>query len=258
MSERQTYLQKGYHFDKVKAEADQLKSELAERDKWVEQTFGQSHNLHDWKQYTQAVQQTNQQQTQQQSAGYDQQTGDMVQQMQAAGYDQLQIQMYVDQRGLAKQNQMLSQELTQLKTSSKQEREQETQARNMVEGARILLGDYEQLTKDYGDMLPKIEGNTPLEKWDSLYSQLDPETQADIQRGMPFKKAFIANNHDTLLKKQQELTEQRTVANISDRAKKGADTNKTEVKTTENKMTDRQKALAKIFGVPASEVAKRI
>ena len=262
VSERQTYLQKGYHFDKVKAEADQLKSELAEYNEY-KQFMQKEWKINSLRELKEAqINSSNQQQKEAMQDKPMQVAQETYQQYINAGYS--------DEEAREKANvayslenanlkiQMLENKINGVETTTKQQQEQEAFDRNASEGTRLILGDYEQLSKDYGDMLPKIEGTTPLDKLHSLVTQLDPETIADMEKGMSFKKAFIANNHDSLLKKQQELTEQRTVANISDRAKKGTDTNKTDVKPTENKLSDRQKSFAKIFGVPASEVAKRI
>lgn len=62
---------------------------------------------------------------------------------------------------------------------------------------------------------------------------------------------------DELLKTELDMKEKRTVANIQDRGKKQVDTGKTETKP-ENSLSKSQIALAKEFGVPLSEVAKRV
>lgn len=92
------------------------------------------------------------------------------------------------------------------------------------------------------------------------------ELEADIDEfiadndGWSYEQAYVyfrGLKYDELLKKELEMKEKRTVANIQDRGKKKVDTGKTDTKP-ENTLSKSQIALAKEFGVPLSEVAKRI
>lgn len=242
-SERQTLLQKGYNYDKVHGRLTETEAALRARDVEVSRRFGQQ-GIHTWDDLVKGWDNVQQVQQQQQIQAFDQQTTATIRQMQEEGYESFQIQMFADQRTLLRQNMELSQRINNFETGREQQREQATTEQQVEALAKQITSDHEALKKDYGQLVPDLD-------------KLDDATLNDVLRGMPLRKAFIANNHEAILKHQQEMAEKRTVANISDRAKRGTET-KTNTPPEAPQLSKNQQALAKIFNVPASEVAKRI
>lgn len=93
------------------------------------------------------------------------------------------------------------------------------------------------------------------------FKELEAEIDAFVEENpsWSYEQAYIycrGLKHEELLKKELEMKEKRTLANVQDRGKKKVDTGQTETKP-EAVLSKTQIALAKEFGVPLNEVAKR-
>lgn len=261
-SEQQALLQKGYNYDKIHGKFNETQNALRARDQEVSRRFGNlkseefPNGIHTWDDLVKGWDNANKAKADQEIKAIDDEAARVAAQMQAEGYSPFEIQREMRSFALMKQNVQLSQRLSQNDAALSNNRAQQDNGRLAEEGTKLILGEYTDLKSKYGDLLPELSGSNPGEQLANLFNGLDEETRQDMLSGIPLKKAFLANNHDRILKHQQEMTEKRTVANVADRAKKGTETNNNDTKEAP-KLSKRQEYLAKVFGVPASEVAKR-
>ncbi|MGE5403784.1 MAG: hypothetical protein ACM3PP_02485 [Candidatus Saccharibacteria bacterium] len=216
-------------FAEQRRQIEQFKKEQAERDQWVEQNFGQSHNLHTWQEYQQAVEKTNQMQAEQRRQEMQtrpqQVAQEVYQRMIQDGYDEEMARREANREGAlvaqSLQIEALQAEIIGVKSQTEQEkqaalqREQQQTEQAMVEkGTQMILGDYDRLKADYGDLLPDIQGETPVQKLQSLIDQLDPETVARLNKGYTFEDAWYIANKSTLMDRKEKAAAQKTLNNL--------------------------------------------
>ena len=190
-------------------EAKQLKQELVERDKWVEETFGASHGLHDWKSYQNAVAETQKMQAQQQARSFDEETAGMVRQMQEEGYDPLSIQLYTGQRALQKQNEQLAQELATMKG--------QTQKQTAAQQAEIA---HQKNLQKVDESFAELQAEYPeIKDLDSLMADLGEETWTKIAKkygmGYSLLDAYESTNRQALKQKTVAAVKQKTVNDLN-------------------------------------------
>ena len=188
--------------------AKQLEQELSERDKWVEETFGKTHNLHDWKQYTQAVAETNRQQAQQQAASFDQETNATVQQMQENGYDPLSIQLYTGQRALIKQNQELAQKLHMVENTTQQQTQAQQQAAQKQQVEQQAKDEFAAVQADYPEFKSIPEMAEALgDDWSKIVEK--------VSKGYTLLDAYETTNKQALTQKKTEAAKQKTLNDLN-------------------------------------------
>jgi hypothetical protein len=191
---------------------------------------------------------------------YDQMWGNVQQlaeEMRKAGYDELYVSSYVESE---RRNIILQQELDGLKQNMAQtarQNQQITQHQESVQAVKGFFSDMKKLKEQYGDLVPDLAGvSEDINGFYQYVEKLPPEMVQRLQRGYEPIDAFITVNHGKLATREKSLIEKRTVANIQDRSKRTVETNKAEPKPEEI-LTKRELSLAKAFGVPPAEVAKR-
>lgn len=190
-------------------EAARLKQEIAERDKWVEENFGHTHDLHNWQEYQVAVSMTQKQQAQQQAASFDQETNAMIRQMQENGYDEVTMQLYAGQRALMKQNMELTQKLSTVENTSQQreqvQQEQLAQAQAVKRADELfaeLQGEYSEF-KDIDQLAQSME----QEAWNKIVEK--------VSRGYSLLDAYESTNRTALIQKKTEAAKQKTLNDLN-------------------------------------------
>lgn len=189
--------------------AKQLERELAERDKWVEETFGKTHGLHDWKSYQQAVAETQRQHAQQQAASFDQETAAVVQKMQDAGYDQLSIQLYTGQRALTKQNQELAQKLSMMENVTQQQTKQQQEADLRKQVDQRQKEDFAEVQDNYPEF------KTVEEMAQTLGAETWSKICAKVKRGYSLLDAYETADKQAITQKKVEAAKQKTLNDLN-------------------------------------------
>jgi len=190
-------------------EAKQLKQELAERDKWVEDNFGKTHGLHDWKSYQQAAAETVKQQAAQQAATFDQETAATLQRMQEAGYDQVSMQLYTGQRALTKQNQELAQKVSMFENIAQQQTQKQQEEMGKQAAAQKANELFAELQGEYPEFktLPEMAKELGQETWEKITDK--------IGRGYSLLDAYESTNRSALLQKKTEAAKQKTLNDLN-------------------------------------------
>lgn len=209
-------------------EADHLRQEIARRDQEMLKRFGEQgiktfdDLVAGWDRAMDQQRQAQAQQVQQQTATFEQGLNRMVQQMQAEGYDDISISARVDaavanfkvqQMELRLQQQEQQRALEQKQKAAQQQQLQ--QQANVEQGTKLLLEDYDNLKKEYGELLPEAQGATPAERFQSLITQLDQETLGKLQRGYTLRDAYESSNRQAIMQKAAAAAKQKTVNELN-------------------------------------------
>lgn len=185
-----------------KEEIQRLKAELSRRDNWVKLNFG-AQGITTWEQYEQAVAQSNRQQREQQQREMEAYHRQKEKELQDAGYDTAQIREFFRTDPvfiqMHQENAALKQELA----SSKQERQQERIAQQ-------ILSDHAALKSKYGDLVPDLKS-------------LDEKTLELFQQGMPLKMAWKEANEDKILEWAKTRATQKTLRDVNSKAHLGTE-----------------------------------
>lgn len=200
-------------FAKLRREAEEAKRELQQLDAWVEQNFGQTHNLHTWKQYQEAVQQTRQQsQTQQQQQVFQQQLQNVYTQTRQywlnLGYDENFAEAQARNEVRIVQAEQRAQEAQNAILQERQYKAQQQQriAQELAHQQRIkrILDDHAALTAKYGDMVPSME-----------QLAADPEIIRLMGQGYSLRSAWLEANEDKIAGRASAAAKQRALNQVN-------------------------------------------
>lgn len=247
--------------EKAQQLEQQLANEQARRDTYYAERFGQSHGIFTEAQYHAALERSRVEQEQQQERQqFDQQWNNVVAEagrMKEQGHDPDYVDRWVhDQRERINDRMELHKLRSEL-NQTKQQGEQSIRQQQEAQAVKNFFADIKALRDKHGDMIPDIAGvRDDINGLRHYVSLLPQEMVNRIQRGYSPEDAFLVTNHEQLAKKEKSLAEKRTVANIADRTKKTVETGGNEPKPEEI-LSKFQIGLAKDFGLPLKEVAKR-
>jgi hypothetical protein len=163
-------------FAELRRRAEQAEKKASAADKWVEETYGTTHNLHSWDDYQNALAQ--------------QKADEQRRQLQDAGIDPSVINQYIDNHPAVKA------------------------AKNMTEKAqqeqlqRQLQGEVEELSKEFPE--------SGIKTIDDYINQPNyPDMLKLIQRGYTLSDAYEKVNRAELRKKAAETAKQATLNNVN-------------------------------------------
>ncbi len=177
-------------FAEMRRKVEEAERVLRERDAWVEQNFGQSHGLRSWEQYQAAIEQTHRQQqvARQQEL---QQRPQMVyqqsyQQLIEQGYDQQVAHRMATAEANNLANVLKMQALEERLATQERQEQQKTEQQQQEAVVNQILTDHKYLREKYADLVPDIEN-------------LDAQTVALMNQGIPLKAAWLAANEDAVI-----------------------------------------------------------
>jgi hypothetical protein len=199
-------------FAKMRRELDQYKRELATRDQWVADNFGQSHGITTWAEYQAAVQRTSQQQQQAQQAQIYQYHKQKEEELRSYGLDPNQIREFFRTDPAFIQMQQENQQLKGQLQLQKQQAEQEKHFQNIEQGKKMIMDDHKRLKEEYGDLVPAAKN------FDDLIEKLDPAVIEKMQRGYSLEDAFISANKAAILKRSKAAAKQQTLNSLNGKA----------------------------------------
>jgi len=200
-------------FAEIRRQAEQAQKELQARDKWVEENFGQTHNLHTFEQYQQAIQAEQQQQQQARQQAIKTQPAQVAQQtyqqLIQAGYDDAVAREVANAKGAAIEAdlklQTLQSEITGIKNQTKQQQEQAAK-QQQEQAAKQIFQSWEteraKLAAEYGELVPRDLKN------------LDAAIAEKLKKGYSFEDAWIASNHKNILEQKEKAAAQKTLNNL--------------------------------------------
>ncbi len=181
----------------MRREAEAAKKELARRDKWVTDNFGQ-HGLTTWAQYEVAVTQNIKKEQEAQRKQLEEYHSRTEKQLQEAGYDTRQIREFFRTDPVFIQMQQENDALKQY--VAKSEREKQT---DII--AHGILADHAKLREKYGDMVPDL-GN------------LDEDTVRYCRQGMTLRAAWLLANEDKILANAKTKATQKTIRDVNSKS----------------------------------------
>ena len=157
-----------------------------QRDQEFANRFGKSHGIFTEQQYWAAVDREQQIRQQQQQQNLEQLPKQIYQQLISEGYDP-KVADGLSQVQAGKIQ--LAQMQQQLKDREKADQKREATARQQATQAQFVAqinADYNELTKKYGDMIPKLE-------------EMDDATVALMKNGLPLKAAWLTAHEDEVI-----------------------------------------------------------
>lgn len=196
-------------FAKLRREADEARREVAKRDQWVSNTFGQSHGIHTWDQYQAAVAQTQQQQAANQERQRMEQAqaeyGQLFNQLKEQGYDpdflstlDRAMSKHPRLQQLEQANSQLQQALNGVMGIHQQEKQQQENLKRVNESFNELKGEYPEYKNldEFAQKIGEEAWNKIVEKYQKGYSLLD--AHESINRQEIKKKTASAAKQKTL------------------------------------------------------------
>jgi len=182
--------------------AQQAKVDIqAQRDAEFANRFGKSHGIFTEAQYWAALDREEQAKTEQQRQQMQQKPNQIYQEAISKGYDPEVARLMAE-----KVQQDLELQDVKQRLANVDQREMERQKRAMHEmAANQIRADHTELSKKYGDLVPPIK-------------ELDEETKAMMQRGVPLKAAWLATHEDEVLEFAKKAGANKTMKNVNSKA----------------------------------------
>lgn len=208
--------------EQARKQAERAQQQLAERDAWISQTFGATHNLHTWEQYQKAVEETNRQQAMQLQQAIQsrpvQVAQQTYQQLIQAGYDEGVAREIANTKAAAEtvklQNQALLSRLTAIENQGRQQQEAFRQAAILQQQEVVkkqildsLTADHKQLQQEYGDLIPADP--------EQFFGGLDDTIKEKLQKGYSLYDAWCTTNRAKIAEQSKKAAAQKTLNNLS-------------------------------------------
>jgi len=180
-----------------------------------------------------------------------------AQRMETAGYDPVVVREYVERNRDSIKTRLELQELKQKLTQTEQHNAKISRQQQDAQAVKSFFEEVGELRKEYGDLLPDTSGiKNSIEGFLQYTKKLPPEMMDRIARGYSPTDAFLVTNHKKLTGREKSLAQKRTVANISDRIKRGITTDSEGSSSYADVTVNNEMAAA--FGNDPKEIAKYV
>jgi len=221
--------------------AQQAKVDIqAQRDAEFANRFGKSHGIFTEAQYWAALDREEQAKTEQQRQQMQQKPNQIYQEAISKGYDPEVARLMAE-----KVQQDLELQDVKQRLANVDQREMERQKRAMHEmAANQIRADHTELSKKYGDLVPPIK-------------ELDEETKAMMQRGVPLKAAWLATHEDEVLEFAKKAGANKTMKNVNSKAHLQSEKSGSGDFGTEVNLTPDQLRVWRAMGYNEKEARKR-
>lgn len=191
-------------FAKMRRELERYKKELEARDKWVAETFGQTHGITTWEQYQAAVGRTLEQQQAQQQIEMERYREQRERELEEQGYNVKEIREIF-------RNDPVFQQMVQENQYLKQQIQEEQKRRETDRIVQQIQKDHQYLRQKYGDLVPEN------------LNELDDEVKENMRQGMPLRAAWLLANEDKILESAKTRTQQNTLRSVNSKSHLGTE-----------------------------------
>ena len=182
-----------------------------------------------------------------------------AEQLKAAGYDEHYVGEFIENN---RARIITREELKTLRQEREQERQRSEQANRQREtdyAVKSFFGEMGELRKQYGDLIPDTAGIKDDLSGFFEYSKLLPEEMmAKIARGYSPTDAFVAVSYSKITSHEKSKAQKRTVANISDRMKRGGGISSDSEGASSGVDIPVNNEMAEAFGNDPKEIAKYV
>lgn len=180
-----------------------------------------------------------------------------AEQLKAAGYGDEYVNDFVESRRASIVSRLEIQDLKQKLDQSQKQAELANQREQGARAVKYFFGEINELRKEYGDLVPDTKGiKEDVDGYFQYVKLLPPEMIDRIARGYSPSDAFKTVNYSKLASHEKSMAQKRTLANVSDRLKRGI-TSGSEGETAASGVAVNRE-MAEAFGTDPKKIAKYV
>lgn len=180
-----------------------------------------------------------------------------AEQLKAAGYGEEYVNDFVESRRATIVSRLEIQDLKQKLEQSQKQAELANQREQGARAVKYFFGEINELRKEYGDLVPDTKGiKEDVDGYFQYVKLLPPEMIDRIARGYSPSDAFKTVNYSKLASHEKSMAQKRTLANVSDRLKRGI-TSGSEGETAASGVAVNRE-MAEAFGTDPKNIAKYV